>query len=181
MIKILKKTVILALAAVLLLTAPSAALAAELPFVPETVQEIPVMLEAPMITADLSEALNVPPGVPFTLTVGVVGRELQYQWYMNNAPIPGAVTESYSVAGADAGSSGSYYCIIRNGAGAVQSRTCVVSVLIAPTLITDVNITAITLNLACSMTDLSTYINGANNASQAFGLFKVVEDSPTTA
>lgn len=43
------------------------------------------------------------------------------------------------------------------------------------------NITAITLNLACSMTDLSTYINGANNASQAFGLFKVVEDSPTTA
>lgn len=43
------------------------------------------------------------------------------------------------------------------------------------------NITAITMNLACSMTDLSTYINGANNASQAFGLFKVVEDSPTTA
>ena len=43
------------------------------------------------------------------------------------------------------------------------------------------NITAITMNLACSMTDLSTYINGANNASQAFGLYKIVEDSPTTA
>lgn len=42
------------------------------------------------------------------------------------------------------------------------------------------NITAITMNLACSMTDLSTYINGANNASQAFGLYKIVEDSPTT-
>ncbi len=42
------------------------------------------------------------------------------------------------------------------------------------------NITAITLNLACSMTDLSTYINGANNESQAFGLFKVVESEPST-
>lgn len=42
------------------------------------------------------------------------------------------------------------------------------------------NITAITMNLACSMTDLSTYINGANNESQAFGLFKVVESEPST-
>ena len=43
------------------------------------------------------------------------------------------------------------------------------------------NITAITMNLACSMTDLSVYINGAAGASQAFGLYKIVEDSPTTA
>ena len=43
------------------------------------------------------------------------------------------------------------------------------------------NITAITMNLACSMTDLSIYINGANGSSQAFGLFKIVEGSPTTA
>jgi len=43
------------------------------------------------------------------------------------------------------------------------------------------NITAVTLNLAASMTDLSTYINGANNQSQAFGLYKVVSnEDPTT-
>lgn len=42
------------------------------------------------------------------------------------------------------------------------------------------NITAVTLNLAASMTDLSKYINGANNESQAFGLYKIVEDEPTT-
>ena len=36
------------------------------------------------------------------------------------------------------------------------------------------NITAITLNTAWSMTDLSVYINGANNSSQAFGLYKIV-------
>ena len=42
------------------------------------------------------------------------------------------------------------------------------------------NITAVTINTAWSMTDLSVYINGANNVSQAFGLYKVVEPEPTT-
>ena len=42
------------------------------------------------------------------------------------------------------------------------------------------NITAITINTAWSMTDISVYINGANNTSQAFGLYKIVEEEPTT-
>jgi HK97 family phage major capsid protein len=42
------------------------------------------------------------------------------------------------------------------------------------------NITAVTINTAWSMTDISVYINGANNESQAFGLYKVVESEPTT-
>ena len=42
------------------------------------------------------------------------------------------------------------------------------------------NITAVTINTAWSMTDISVYINGANNTSQAFGLYKVVEEEPTT-
>jgi HK97 family phage major capsid protein len=42
------------------------------------------------------------------------------------------------------------------------------------------NITAVTINTAWSMTDISVYINGANNVSQAFGLYKVVEAEPTT-
>jgi hypothetical protein len=42
------------------------------------------------------------------------------------------------------------------------------------------NVTAVTINTAWSMTDLSVYINGANNVSQAFGLYKVVEPEPTT-
>jgi hypothetical protein len=42
------------------------------------------------------------------------------------------------------------------------------------------NITAVTINTAWSMTDISVYINGANNESQAFGLYKVVEPEPTT-
>ena len=43
------------------------------------------------------------------------------------------------------------------------------------------NITAVTLNTAWSMTDLSKYINGANNVTQAFAIYEVVEEEPTTA
>ena len=41
------------------------------------------------------------------------------------------------------------------------------------------NVTHVILNTAWSMTDLSVYINGANNESQAFGLYKIVEAEPT--
>ncbi len=41
------------------------------------------------------------------------------------------------------------------------------------------NITAVTLNLAASMTDLSTHINGANGVTQAFGCYAVLDaDTP---
>jgi HK97 family phage major capsid protein len=42
------------------------------------------------------------------------------------------------------------------------------------------NVTALTLNSAFSFTDLSKYINGANNTTQAFALYEVVEEEPTT-
>lgn len=42
------------------------------------------------------------------------------------------------------------------------------------------NVTAVTLNSAWSMTDLSKYINGANGTTQAFALYEIVEEEPTT-
>ena len=42
------------------------------------------------------------------------------------------------------------------------------------------NLTAVTLNTAWSMTDLSTKINGANGTTQAFALYEVKEEEPTT-
>jgi HK97 family phage major capsid protein len=42
------------------------------------------------------------------------------------------------------------------------------------------NLTAVTLNSAWSMTDLSVYINGANGTTQAFALYEVTEAEPTT-
>ena len=55
-----------------------------------------------------------------------------------------------------------------------------VRLTIDPITLADRNITRVILNTAWSMTDLSVYINGANNVSQAFGLYKVVEPEPTT-
>ena len=42
------------------------------------------------------------------------------------------------------------------------------------------NVTNVTLNTAWSMTDLSTKINGANDETQAFAIYEVVEEEPTT-
>ena len=50
-----------------------------------------------------------------------------------------------------------------------------VRMVVDPITLADKNVTRVILNTAWSMTDLSVYINGADNESQAFGLFKVVE------
>jgi hypothetical protein len=47
--------------------------------------------------------------------------------------------------------------------------------VIDPITLADKNVTRVILNTAWSMTDLSVYINGADNESQAFGLYKIVE------
>ena len=55
-----------------------------------------------------------------------------------------------------------------------------VRMVVDPITLADKNVTRVILNTAWSMTDLSVYINGADNESQAFGLYKVVEEEPTT-
>ena len=42
------------------------------------------------------------------------------------------------------------------------------------------NVTQVTVNTAWSLTDLSKKINGANNVTQAFALYEVIEEEPTT-
>ena len=42
------------------------------------------------------------------------------------------------------------------------------------------NVTQVTINTAWSLTDLSKKINGANNVTQAFALYEVIEEEPTT-
>ena len=51
-----------------------------------------------------------------------------------------------------------------------------VRLTIDPITLADKNVTRVILNTAWSMTDLSVYLNGADNASQAFGLYKIVND-----
>jgi HK97 family phage major capsid protein len=55
-----------------------------------------------------------------------------------------------------------------------------VRMVVDPITLAGNNVTRVILNTAWSMTDLSVYINGADNESQAFGLYKIVEEEPTT-
>ena len=53
-----------------------------------------------------------------------------------------------------------------------------VRMIVDPITLAGNNVTRVILNTAWSMTDLSVYINGADNESQAFGLYKIVESEP---
>ena len=54
-----------------------------------------------------------------------------------------------------------------------------VRLVVDPITLAGNNVTRVILNTAWSMTDLSVYINGADNESQAFGLYKIVETEPS--
>ena len=69
-------------------------------------------------------------GQPFQLTVVASGAPpLSFQWYKNNAPIPGATNLTYSIAAASVTNSGNYYVYVQNTAGNTNSATAVVSIL----------------------------------------------------
>ena len=55
-----------------------------------------------------------------------------------------------------------------------------VRMVVDPITLADRNVTRVILNTAWSITDLSVYINGANNTTQAFALYAVEENTPTT-
>ena len=55
-----------------------------------------------------------------------------------------------------------------------------VRMVIDPITLADRNVTRVILNTAWSITDLSVYINGANNTTQAFALYAVADNTPTT-
>ena len=55
-----------------------------------------------------------------------------------------------------------------------------VRMVVDPVTLADKGVTRVILNTAWSMTDLSKYINGANNTTQAFALYEVKEAEPTT-
>lgn len=177
------KLILTAAVVLLLLSVPAAALAAVpvevLPAEP-TPEPVPVLTPepaAPVITSDLTDSLYVPAGAAFTLTVGASGRDLQYQWYYNGSPIPGATGSSFSVTGVDATRSGSYFCFIRNTGGAVESRACNVIVLVPPVLVSDINISALTLSVGDFIT-LSASASGANVQAQWYYVLNTTDIRP---
>ena len=63
-----------------------------------------------------------------SLSVSATGEELTYQWYFNGDAIEGATESTLSFDNIQFDKTGSYYCVITNPAGSVQSSTAEVVV-----------------------------------------------------
>ena len=58
-----------------------------------------------------------------SLSVSATGEEITYQWYFNGEAIEGATESTLSFENIQFDKTGSYYCVITNPAGSVQSST----------------------------------------------------------
>ena len=58
-----------------------------------------------------------------SLSVSATGEEITYQWYFNGEAIEGATDSTLSFDNIQSDKTGSYYCVITNPAGSVQSST----------------------------------------------------------
>jgi len=79
---------------------------------------------------------------PFSLTVAATGSALNYQWWFNGEPLPGATNRSYSVASAPLTDSGFYSVVITNQAYAVTSAVASVVVSNLAIIAQPVSVTA---------------------------------------
>ena len=71
----------------------------------------------------------VAPGSSLTLSVSAVGPgAITYQWDLNDSPISGAVSSTYTVASATAADAGTYTVTVTSGSGSVTSSAAVVTV-----------------------------------------------------
>jgi Immunoglobulin domain/Immunoglobulin I-set domain len=83
---------------------------------------------APAITTQPT-AQNVAVGATLTLTAAASGTPAPtYQWYLDNAPISGATSATYSVGSAAAGNAGSYKVIATNVINTATSNSVTVTV-----------------------------------------------------
>jgi hypothetical protein len=82
----------------------------------------------PVITGNPPAQTNVEQNRPFALSVTAEGIPLLYQWYKNNAPIPGATRSTYSVALAAVSDSGDYYVVVSNDLARATSTVARVTV-----------------------------------------------------
>jgi hypothetical protein len=84
---------------------------------------------APEITqqpAPSSQAVE--PGTNVAFAIAATGtRPLCYQWEKDGAPIPGAITPSFTLPAVQPSDAGSYTCVVTNIAGPVTSAAAVVS------------------------------------------------------
>ena|GEM_PF-1166565 len=80
-------------------------------------------------------SLTVCSGQSSTLTVNASGTSpLSYQWYKNSTQISGATNYFYTISSTATSDAGSYYCVVSNGCGSVQSNSSTLTVNTAPAI-----------------------------------------------
>lgn len=92
------------------------------------------MDEAPQIISQSTGATQCA-GSSFSFDVSVSGTQpISYQWYNQNGVIPGAVHSLFLISSIDNTDAGSYYCVVSNTCGTLQSTTKTLVISEAPTL-----------------------------------------------
>ena len=88
-----------------------------------TLPTVPVIINQP-------QSQTVVAGDPVTFSVTVSGAAtLNYQWYKNSVAITTATSSSYTIPVTNAGSAGTYYCVISNTYGMVTSNNATLTML----------------------------------------------------
>jgi hypothetical protein len=92
---------------------------------------VPVIVSNPV-------SLNLPASSNASFSVSAIGSQpLGYQWYFNNAPVPGATTAQYNLAGVQSSNSGNYKVVVTNGLGSATSAVATLTVTpLAPYFVT---------------------------------------------
>lgn len=108
---------------------------------------------APEITKDLTRAVTIKAGDDMTLTIEASGDGLSYQWYMNDDPIEGAESASYTESDVPAERSGArYFCYVQNEQGGVSSTSCTVTVVTRPALTQDLGTAELVIDTGDTIT-----------------------------
>jgi hypothetical protein len=82
---------------------------------------------APQITTQpVNRTVSVGGTAPFTVVA--TGYGLTYQWYFENARIPGAISSAYLRTGAQHAHAGRYHVVVANDMGSVKSSTAILTV-----------------------------------------------------
>ena len=84
-----------------------------------------------IITQPLSQIVEYCDFVVFTVDT-ISATPLTYQWYFNNTAIPCAKSPIYEICSAQVSDSGTYYVIVTNSAGSVQSSNATLIVTVVP-------------------------------------------------
>lgn len=90
-------------------------------------QTFPTVISPP---ADLTVIV----GEPASFSVTAAGGGISYQWQKGTTDIPGANARDYTLPATEAGSAGSYRCVLTNNAGTVNSASAVLTVITPPVI-----------------------------------------------